>query len=260
MLPALPDNSHKNFTRSSAFIALCSALFIAGLCDTIYYANSMGEVMPMPGGWTMCMMWMGMPGDTWFSSATGFLLMWLAMMVAMMMPSALPGFLRTKRQWRSLCYIAAGYFAVWLTAGLLAYTAGMVINKAAMHSEVLSDSMPLISGTTLMLAAAIQFTQFKMKHLMRCRSTYGCAITQYENKNDFVLGCRQGISCCACCSSLMIIQLVFGIMNPLVMIITTIIITAEKLVVKPLIITRFAGVAAFAAGLFIIFQWMHFIS
>jgi predicted metal-binding membrane protein len=53
--------------------------------------------MEMPGGWTISMMWMRMPGQTWAASATSFLLMWLAMMVAMMLPSALPTFLKTKR-------------------------------------------------------------------------------------------------------------------------------------------------------------------
>ena len=45
--------------------------------------------MEMPGGWTMSMMWMRMPGQTWFASALSFLFMWLAMMVALMLPSAL---------------------------------------------------------------------------------------------------------------------------------------------------------------------------
>jgi predicted metal-binding membrane protein len=40
---------------------------------------------------------MRMPGQIWAASATSFLLMWLAIMVAMMMPSALPMFLNTRR-------------------------------------------------------------------------------------------------------------------------------------------------------------------
>ena len=46
--------------------------------------------MEMPGGWRMSMMWMRMPAQTWAASAASFLLMWLAMMVAMMLPSAMP--------------------------------------------------------------------------------------------------------------------------------------------------------------------------
>ena len=42
----------------------------------------------------MTMMWMRMPGQTWIVSATSFLLMWLAMMVAMMLPSVFPMFVK----------------------------------------------------------------------------------------------------------------------------------------------------------------------
>ena len=93
--------------------------------------------MEMPGGWTMSMMWMRMPGQTWFASAISFLLMWLAMMVAMMMPSALPTFLKTRRQRASLCQMASGYFAVWLAAGLGIYAArsGALAKMVAMESE-----------------------------------------------------------------------------------------------------------------------------
>jgi len=46
--------------------------------------------MPMPGGWTLSMTWMRMPGQTWPGAAASFLGMWLVMMAAMMLPSLLP--------------------------------------------------------------------------------------------------------------------------------------------------------------------------
>ena len=51
--------------------------------------SAMGE-MPMPGGWTMSMAWMRMPGQTWPGAAASFLGMWVVMMVAMMLPSLVP--------------------------------------------------------------------------------------------------------------------------------------------------------------------------
>jgi hypothetical protein len=38
----------------------------------------------MPGGWTMSMAWMRMPGQTWPGDAVSFLGIWVVMMVAMM--------------------------------------------------------------------------------------------------------------------------------------------------------------------------------
>jgi predicted metal-binding membrane protein len=46
--------------------------------------------MLMPGGWTMSMAWMRMPGQTSAGAAASVLGMWIVMMVAMMLPSLLP--------------------------------------------------------------------------------------------------------------------------------------------------------------------------
>ena len=103
------------------FIAICVLAFGASVAATAYFCRSMCSEMEMPGGWTMSMMWMPMQGQSWFESATSFLLMWLAMMVAMMMPSALPTFLKVRRQAAFLCCTVFGYFVIWLAAGVGVY-------------------------------------------------------------------------------------------------------------------------------------------
>src|SRR6476619_5513058 len=113
-------------TESARFIAVCVVAFVASVSATVYFCRSMCCEMEMPGGWTMSMMWMRMPGQTWFASAINFLLMWLTMMVAMMLPSALPTFLSTRRAPASLSVMAAGYFAVWMAAGAGTYALGVV--------------------------------------------------------------------------------------------------------------------------------------
>src|ERR1051325_6523141 len=45
----------------------------------------------------MSMMWMWMPGQTWISATASFLIMWVPMMAAMMLPSLIP-MLRRYRQ------------------------------------------------------------------------------------------------------------------------------------------------------------------
>ena len=70
-------------------LGVLALLFAASTAVTIVWCNSMSAMreMPMPGGWTMSMAWMRMPGQSWFSSAASFLGMWVVMMVAMMLPS-----------------------------------------------------------------------------------------------------------------------------------------------------------------------------
>jgi predicted metal-binding membrane protein len=76
--------------QSARFISACGVAFIVSVAATVYFCRSMCCEMEMPGGWRMSMMWMRMPAQTWAASAASFLLMWLAMMVAMMLPSAMP--------------------------------------------------------------------------------------------------------------------------------------------------------------------------
>src|SRR5256885_2523304 len=118
------------------FIAVCVVAFIASVAATIYFCRSMCCEMEMPGGWTMSMMWMRMPGQTWLASATSFLLMWLSMMVAMMLPSALRTFLKTRRHGASLCSMASGYFSIWLAAGIGIYALGVAFAALAVRSEL----------------------------------------------------------------------------------------------------------------------------
>jgi predicted metal-binding membrane protein len=75
-----------------AFLGVSGLLFAASAAATIGWSASMPAMcgMPMPGGWTMSMAWMRMPGQTWSGAAASFLGMWVVMMVAMMLPSLVP--------------------------------------------------------------------------------------------------------------------------------------------------------------------------
>ncbi|MEP6948316.1 MAG: DUF2182 domain-containing protein [Ginsengibacter sp.] len=242
-------------TMPVEFITICVIAFIAGVLTTAYFCYSMGFGMKMPGGWTMSMMWMRMPGQTWFTSMLCYMLMWLAMMVAMMMLPALPTFLKTRRKWTSHCYMATGYFAIWLIAGIAIYPVGVWLAKMEMKSEPISRAVPLLSGAILIVAGAIQFTRWKRKHLLGCRSQFGCAAACPEHEKSFRLGCEQGATCFACCAAPMTILLVLGIMNPLAMILITIVITAEKLLPRPEITARVVGSAAIVAGIIMTIHW-----
>ena len=79
-------------TSQRAFIGAAALLFAMSAAVTIIWCRSMStmDAMPMPGGWTMSMAWMRMPGQTWPGAAASFLGMWIVMMVAMMLPSLVP--------------------------------------------------------------------------------------------------------------------------------------------------------------------------
>src|SRR5450432_3674533 len=111
----------------AGFIAVCIILFITGVAATIYFCHMMSGGMQMPGGWTMSMMWMRMPGQTWPGAAASFLGMWVVMMVAMMLPSLVPMLRRYRvaicrtgetRLSRLTALVALGYFFVWTVFGM----------------------------------------------------------------------------------------------------------------------------------------------
>jgi len=100
-------------------------LFAASAAVTIVWCASMSAMdgMPMPGGWTMSMAWMRMPGQSWPVTAVSFLGMWIVMMVAMMLPSLVPMLWRYReavgmkgetRLGRLTALVGVGYFLVWV--------------------------------------------------------------------------------------------------------------------------------------------------
>src|SRR5262249_26476303 len=120
--------------------AAATLLFAVSALATVWWCGSMPGGMPMPGGWTMSMAWMRMPGQTWPAAVASFMAMWVLMMVAMMLPSLVPMLSRYRRAVRScaerrlgaLTAIAgAGYFFAWAAFGAAVYPVGVVLAAAA---------------------------------------------------------------------------------------------------------------------------------
>jgi predicted metal-binding membrane protein len=118
----------------------------------------------------------------------------------------------------------------------------------ALRSELFSRVVPFLAGASLIAAGAIQFTCWKMTHLLRCRNPLGCARSCPRPETDFRLGCKEGVACCICCAAPMTIMIVLGMMNPLVMIAVAIVIAAEKLLPRPKIVSRLIGGLVIVAG------------
>jgi predicted metal-binding membrane protein len=242
---------------------LSVAAFTAAAWSTYQFARSMAGAMAMPGGWTMSMMWMPMRGETLIGAGLSFALMWVAMMVAMMLPSTLPmilifrracAFRGEKRLGLSTSLLAAGYFAVWLAFGIIAYALGSVIGRAAVASQAFSRFIPLASGVALFAAGAYQLTPWKMACLKHCRDPLHI-IAEHLGRGSsgaLALGAHHGAYCAACCWALMVIQLVLGVMSLPLMVLIAVVIALEKLIARGELVARLAGAAAIAGGLFLV--------
>src|SRR5687767_15703384 len=120
------------------FFSVSALLFAASAAVTTVWCGSMSAMggMPMPGGWTMSMAWMRMPGQTWPGAAASFLAMWVVMMVAMMLPSLVPMLSRYREAIRSTgekrvgpltALVAIGYFFIYTVFGVAAFPVGVAL-------------------------------------------------------------------------------------------------------------------------------------
>ncbi len=250
--------SERAFFGVSALLFAASAAVTIGWCASM---SAMGE-MPVPGGWTMSMAWMRMPGQTWPGAAASFLSMWVAMMVAMMLPSLVPMLWRYRqavarkgaaRLGRLTALVGMGYFFVWTLFGMSAFPVGVALAAVEIRLPVLTHAVPIVVGVIVLIAGAFQFTAWKAHHLDCCRETPGRGRTLPADAGTaWRHGLRLGLHCSYCCAGLAMILLVIGITDLRAMAAVTTAITIERLAPGSGRVARAIGAVAIAAGLFLI--------
>jgi predicted metal-binding membrane protein len=259
-----------------AFFGVSALLFAASAAVTIVGGASMSAMgeMPMPGGWTMSMAWMRMPGQTWPGAAASFLGMWVVMMVAMMLPSLVPMLWRYReavgrtggtRLGRLTALVGVGYFFVWSAFGMAVFSLGAALAALEMELPALARAVPLAAGVIVLSAGALQFTAWKARRLACCRAAPGgCLVVPVTLAlpalpalpADAALawrhGLRLGLHCCYCCAGLTMVLLVLGVMDLRVMAVVTAAITVERLAPRGERVARVIGVGVVGAGLVLI--------
>jgi predicted metal-binding membrane protein len=246
-----------------AFLGVSALLFAGCAAVTIAWCGSMSAMggMPMPGGWTMSMTWMRMPGQTWPGAAASFLGMWVVMMVAMMLPALLPALRRyresavatTETLGRLTVLVGAGYFVVWTALGAAVYPVGAALAALAMQQPALSRAVPTAIGAVVLIAGALQLTRWKAGRLACCRNAPGHeGVVPRDARCAWRLGLRLGLQCACCCGNLMVILLLAGVMDLAAMTTVTAAITFERVAPAGLRVARAVGFVAVAAGVLLI--------
>ena len=250
-----------------AFFAVSALLFAASAALTIALCAPMSAMggmpmrgMTMPGGWTMSMAWMRIPGQTWPGAAASFLGMWIVMMVAMMLPSLVPMLLRYRqavgqvgeaRLGRLTALVGVGYFFVWTLFGLAAFPLGAALAALEMEQSALAHAAPIAVGVVILAAGAFQFTAWKAHHLACCRGVPGRGRRLPANAGTALRhGLSLGLHCSCCCAGLTAILLVVGIMDLRAMALVAAAITVERLAGQR--IARAIGAVVVGAGLLLI--------
>jgi len=169
--------------------------------------------------------------------ATGFIVAWVVMMAAMMLPSAAPLVLLYRAagsdgRAANTVPLVAGYLLAWAVFGAFVYATQQALSVAIHSSSALSDARPYAVAGTLAIAGIYQFTPLKQACLRQCRSPLGFLMHRWRRTgalNALRLGAEHGVYCVGCCWGLMAVLVVAGAMSLIWVVLIALIVFVEKL-------------------------------
>ena len=199
------------------------------------------EGMAMDGMAMESMAMDGMSAAGWsFEGLAIFLAVWTIMMVAMMLPAAMPMIvIFASAQARRDQHVAiptwifvAGYILIWAAVGLLVYALVQASSELASDRVSLDRGVwrPLALGATLAIAGLYQFTPLKQICLRHCRSPLAFVAQYWRDGRSGALGmgARHGLYCLGCCWALFAVLVAAGMMSIAWMLLLTLVLFAEK--------------------------------
>jgi predicted metal-binding membrane protein len=169
-----------------------------------------------------------------------FVLGWLLMCVAMMLPTALPLLAAVERltlqraDTRRLTFISAlSFLGIWLSAGVVVRFGDILLHTLMHHISWLADHPNQVGSTLLSIAGIYLILPIAQKCVDACQSPMGFiarAWTGRPNVRTQVarIGLEYGVSCFGCCWPLMAVMCALGMANPLWMLSFTLLMILQK--------------------------------
>jgi predicted metal-binding membrane protein len=170
-----------------------------------------------------------------------FIISWVVMLTAMMLPSELNyigafGLLLKGRgkpaveHRRRVQSFIAGYFIAWVAYGLVAYCLDAAIRAVNLEMMAWYRDGPYLAGAVLVGAGLYQISPLKHACLKGCRSPLSF-FARYWQEGDLGavgMGFRHGLVCVGCCWALMAVVFAVGAMSITWMALLTVFMFAEK--------------------------------
>jgi predicted metal-binding membrane protein len=235
---------------------LAAAWFLVALLAVPAWALTIGQARDM-----------GVEPGTMGIALPLFLLLWVTMMAAMMLPSMAPvaitwvrGIGRQSSGWTRAVRTAeflGGYLMVWAAFGALAY-AGL-----AFTGDLVADHPTAgrwIGFTAFLLAGLYQLGPLKYVCLRHCRDPMS-HLVHYAGfrapARDLRVGVHHGAYCVGCCAGLMVVLIPLGLMNVAAMAGLALVIFVEKLWARGPLLARVVGLAFLVLAVLAPFQdWL----
>jgi predicted metal-binding membrane protein len=176
-----------------------------------------------------------------------FLVSWLVMMAAMMLPATAPmvvahAGLQPAARGRATLSFVAGYLTAWSAAGLVAYALVEGVRSLDLGFLAWDAAGRYIAGGAILAAALFQLTPTKDACLRRCRDPRAARS-----------GLEHGVNCIACCWALMVALFALGVMSIGWMAVVAALIVAERLLPARLMARQAVAVVLVVLGLGVAF-------
>jgi predicted metal-binding membrane protein len=190
------------------------------------------------GWWWSVVSAAGMRGDAMSMGAqstmslAAFLIAWVAMMAAMMLPTVLPVVrhyaLAAAGNAAPAAIFVVGYLAIWSAVGIPAFLASNRLNPL----EHTCTWVGRVAGAVALIAGLHQLTPLKAMCLRHCRRPMSFSGDTGKHLNGpagaLLAGARYGIYCLGSCWMLMVVLIAFGTMQLAWMLALAVVIWLEK--------------------------------
>jgi predicted metal-binding membrane protein len=186
---------------------------------------------------------------------------WAVMVVAMMLPPALPmlTMLRALVGRRRLPMLLVGvgavtYVGIWTVVGAVLLCAAAAVQMVAGQVPWLGAHPAVLTGAAMLIAGVYQFSPVKDACLTACRSPRSFAVAHWRGVNSpatetATIAATYAMSCVGCCVALMGVSVTAAGAALPVMVLLAVVMAAERLLVRGRRLVRPVGFALLAGAI-----------
>jgi predicted metal-binding membrane protein len=145
-----------------------------------------------------------------------------------------------------------GYLSTWLVFSIAAAMLQLALQRAGLISAMmLWSKSALLSASVLVSAGIYQLSPLKRVCLRHCRGPVAFLTRHWRpgRVGAFLMGVDHGAWCVGCCWMLMTLLFVVGVMNLVWIALLALLVLAEKLAPRGVVVSRVSGAALVTWGL-----------
>jgi predicted metal-binding membrane protein len=184
--------------------------------------------------------------------------MWIVMMSAMMLPTAIPMILvfADERDRASLATpsFILGYILVWTAYALAAVALQWMLLRVGLFQQDMKVASDVIGGCIFIAAGIYEWSSLKAHCLAKCRNPREFLASHWRSGGSGALrlGLSHGVYCVGCYWALMLMLFAVGALNLIWVAALSLLVLLQKLLPRGDWLARASGLVMLAAGIYLI--------